>query len=88
MQEFADGAPGLIDGYIGVGAGPASEFAMAIPLKEKEALAVMAGSRSQIAIANSDAGASAYTDVAIDQAWRAVGELLHGLAAPPDVTPM
>jgi len=31
----------------------------------------------QIAIANSDAGASAYTDVAIDQAWRAVGELLH-----------
>jgi len=32
----------------------------------------------QIAIANSDAGASAYTDVAIDQAWRAVGELLHG----------
>jgi spermidine dehydrogenase len=32
----------------------------------------------KIAIANSDAGASAYTDVAIDQAWRAVGELLHG----------
>ena len=31
----------------------------------------------RIAIANSDAGASAYTDVAIDQAWRAVGELLH-----------
>jgi spermidine dehydrogenase len=30
----------------------------------------------QIAIANSDAGASAYTDVAIDQAYRAVGELL------------
>jgi spermidine dehydrogenase len=30
----------------------------------------------KIAIANSDAGASAYTDVAIDQAWRAVGELL------------
>jgi spermidine dehydrogenase len=29
----------------------------------------------QIAIANSDAGASAYTDVAIDQAYRAVGEL-------------
>src|SRR6266481_5481305 len=29
----------------------------------------------KIAIANSDAGASAYTDVAIDQAWRAVGEL-------------
>jgi spermidine dehydrogenase len=28
-----------------------------------------------IAIANSDAGASAYTDVAIDQAYRAVGEL-------------
>jgi spermidine dehydrogenase len=31
----------------------------------------------RIAIANSDAGASAYTNVAIDQAWRAVGELLH-----------
>jgi spermidine dehydrogenase len=30
----------------------------------------------RIAIANSDAGASAYTDVAIDQAYRAVGELL------------
>jgi spermidine dehydrogenase len=30
-----------------------------------------------IAIANSDAGASAYTDVAIDQAYRAVNELLH-----------
>jgi spermidine dehydrogenase len=32
----------------------------------------------KIAIANSDAGANAYTDVAIDQAWRAVSELLHG----------
>ncbi len=31
----------------------------------------------KITIANSDAGASAYTNVAIDQAWRAVGELLH-----------
>src|SRR3984957_2818084 len=30
----------------------------------------------RIAIANSDAGASAYTDVAIDQAYRAVGELV------------
>jgi spermidine dehydrogenase len=30
----------------------------------------------KIAIANSDAGASAYTDVAIDQGWRAVGEIL------------
>ncbi len=30
----------------------------------------------KIAIANSDAGASAYTDIAIDQAWRAVGEIL------------
>src|ERR1700688_1303807 len=29
----------------------------------------------RIAIANADAGASAYTDVAIDQAWRAVGDL-------------
>jgi spermidine dehydrogenase len=32
----------------------------------------------KIAIANSDAGASAYTDVAIDQARRAVGELQRG----------
>ena len=31
----------------------------------------------RIAIANSDAGASAYTDVAIDQAYRAVAELLN-----------
>jgi spermidine dehydrogenase len=31
----------------------------------------------KIAIANSDAGASAYTNVAIDQAWRAVGEILQ-----------
>ncbi len=30
----------------------------------------------RIAIANSDAGAAAYTDCAIDQAWRAVRELL------------
>jgi spermidine dehydrogenase len=32
----------------------------------------------RIAIANSDAGADAYTDAAIDQAWRAVNELSHG----------
>ena len=31
----------------------------------------------KIAIANSDAGASAYSDVAIDQAWRAVGEIAN-----------
>jgi spermidine dehydrogenase len=30
----------------------------------------------KIAIANSDAGASAYSDVAIDQAWRAVSEIV------------
>jgi spermidine dehydrogenase len=30
----------------------------------------------KIAIANADAGASAYSDVAIDQAWRAVSEIL------------
>lgn len=34
----------------------------------------------RIAIANSDAGASAYTDAAIDQAFRAVTELLPGHA--------
>jgi spermidine dehydrogenase len=32
----------------------------------------------RITIANSDAGAAAYTDSAIDQAHRAVRELLHG----------
>jgi spermidine dehydrogenase len=32
----------------------------------------------RIAIANSDAGASAYSNVAIDQAYRAVGEILRG----------
>jgi spermidine dehydrogenase len=32
----------------------------------------------KIAIANSDAGANAYTNEAIDQAWRAVGEILQG----------
>jgi spermidine dehydrogenase len=31
----------------------------------------------RIVIANSDAGASAYSDVAIDQAWRAVGEIVR-----------
>ncbi|MGB2645017.1 MAG: hypothetical protein WA530_16700, partial [Candidatus Acidiferrum sp.] len=30
----------------------------------------------KIAIANSDAGANAYTNEAIDQAWRAIGEVL------------
>jgi len=32
----------------------------------------------KIAIANADAGANAYTDEAIDQAYRAVTELFHG----------
>ena len=32
----------------------------------------------RIAISNSDAGAAAYTDAAIDQAWRAVEELSNG----------
>lgn len=34
----------------------------------------------RIAIANSDAAAAAYTDAAIDQAWRAVGELIAAKA--------
>ena len=34
----------------------------------------------RIAIANSDAGAYAYTDGAIDQAWRAVGEIVKGVS--------
>ena len=33
--------------------------------------------RGRIAIANSDAAAYAYTDAAIDQAWRAVGDLVR-----------
>ena len=36
-----------------------------------------------IAIANSDSAAYAYTDAAIDQAWRAVTELRGQLARPP-----
>ena len=32
----------------------------------------------RLAIANADAGAYAYTDCAIDQAWRAVGEITKG----------
>jgi spermidine dehydrogenase len=44
--------------------------------KEKEKPWVIGRRRvGAIAIANSDAGASAYTNVAIDQAWRAVGDL-------------
>jgi spermidine dehydrogenase len=47
--------------------------------KEEEKPWVIGRQRfGRIAIANSDAGASAYTDVAIDQAWRAVGDLLRG----------
>jgi spermidine dehydrogenase len=34
----------------------------------------------KIAIANSDAGASAYLNVGIDQAHRAIGEILRGLS--------
>ena len=34
----------------------------------------------RLTIANADAGAFAYTNSAIDQAWRAVGELLGGTA--------
>ncbi len=46
--------------------------------KEEEKPWVIGRQRiGQIAIANSDAGASAYTDVAIDQAWRAVNDLLR-----------
>jgi len=45
--------------------------------KEEEKPWVIGRKRfGKIAIANSDAGASAYSDVAIDQAWRAVGEIL------------
>jgi spermidine dehydrogenase len=36
----------------------------------------------RIAIANADAGAYAYTDGAIDQAWRAVGEITNRQASP------
>lgn len=44
--------------------------------KEEEKPWVIGRKRvGRIAIANSDAGASAYSNVAIDQAWRAIGEL-------------
>jgi spermidine dehydrogenase len=46
--------------------------------KEEEKPWVVGRKRfGKIAIANSDAGANAYTDVAIDQAYRAVNELMH-----------
>jgi len=45
--------------------------------KEEEKPWVIGRKRvGRVAIANSDAGASAYTNVAIDQAWRAIGDLL------------
>ena len=46
-----------------------------LPL-EQQANVIGRARFGRIAIANADAGAAAYTDVAIDQAWRAVGELL------------
>jgi spermidine dehydrogenase len=46
------------------------------PWKEEEKPWVIGRKRiGRIAIANSDAGADAYTNVAIDQAWRAIGDL-------------
>lgn len=47
------------------------------PLPEAQLPNVIGRARfGRIAIANSDAGAAAYTDIAIDQAHRAVGEIL------------
>jgi spermidine dehydrogenase len=43
--------------------------------KEQQPCVIARQRHGNIAIANSDAGAYAYTDSAIDQAWRAVGEL-------------
>ena len=45
---------------------------------EKRANVVGRQRFGRIAIANSDSGAAAYTDSAIDQAHRAIGELLGG----------
>src|SRR5262249_49125800 len=45
---------------------------------EKRANVIGRQRSGRIAIANSDSGARAYTDSAIDQAHRAVGELLAG----------
>ncbi len=53
-----------------------SLFDPLLPLEQQPQ--VIARARSgQIAIANSDSGMAAYTDAAIDQAHRAVSELLH-----------
>ena len=52
-------------------------FEPVLPLEQQRQ--VIARARfGRIAIANSDAGAAAYTDSAIDQAHRAVGELVRG----------
>jgi spermidine dehydrogenase len=45
---------------------------------EQQRQVIARARHGRIAIANSDAGAAAYTDSAIDQAHRAVGELLRG----------
>jgi spermidine dehydrogenase len=52
-------------------------FEPVLPLAEQPQVIARA-KFGRIAIANSDAGAAAYTDSAIDQAHRAVGELLRG----------
>jgi spermidine dehydrogenase len=52
-------------------------FEPVLPMEEQPQVIARA-QFGRIAIANSDAGAAAYTDSAIDQAHRAVGELLRG----------
>ena len=51
-------------------------FKPVLPL-EQQPQVIARAQFGRIAIANSDAGAAAYTDSAIDQAYRAVGELLR-----------
>ena len=46
--------------------------------KGQEPFVIARGRFGAIAIANSDSGGQAYMDSAIDQAHRAVNELLHG----------
>jgi hypothetical protein len=45
--------------------------------RRTEAVGDRANTVRENAIANADTGASAYSDVAIDQAWRAAGEILN-----------
>ena len=61
--------------------GYAPEYNSLVDPDEGLPLTTARARRGQIAIANSDSGGGAYTDIAIDQAHRAVTELLEDQGA-------